>query len=112
METNPKQIRARREFASLLLQCPGASRYNRVRMIRIKFYSKDGCWLCDAAREMLNGLTVRHDLRIENIDITSSDELYETYRFDIPVLEFADGSTLHGHIKKSLLMRKFDDNKE
>ena len=81
-------------------------------MVRITFYSKDGCWLCDAAREMLNGLKERHGLLIEDVDIASAEELYETYRFDVPVLEFRDGSTLHGHIKKSMLMRKLDEHKE
>lgn len=81
-------------------------------MVSITFYSKDGCWLCDAARETLNGLRERHDLRITDVDIASTEELYETYRFDVPVLEFKDGSTLHGHIKKSMLLRKLDEHKE
>lgn len=81
-------------------------------MVKIKFYSKDGCWLCDTVREMLNGLVVRHELQIENVDITSSEELYELYRFDIPVLEFKDGSTLNSHIRKKDLLRKLDENKQ
>ena len=81
-------------------------------MVRIKFYSKDGCWLCDMARDMLNGLQLKYALMVTDVDISSSDELYELYRFDVPVLEFKDGSTLHGHIKKSHLIRKLDEHKE
>jgi hypothetical protein len=81
-------------------------------MVRITFYFKEGCWLCDWAEELLNGLKVKHDIMIDKVDITSNDELYELYRFDIPVFEFKDGSALHGRIKKRELLRKLEENKE
>lgn len=81
-------------------------------MVRITFYYKEGCWLCDTAEEMLNGLAERHDLRIRKVAIDSNDELYELYRFDIPVLEFRDGSALHGRIKRKDLLRKLEENRE
>jgi hypothetical protein len=61
---------------------------------------------------MMNGLTERYDLEVRNVDITSDDGLYELYRFDIPVFEFNDGSTLHGRIKKKDLLQKLEENKE
>lgn len=81
-------------------------------MVRIIFYYKEGCWLCDNAEEMLNGMRLKYDLKIEKIDITSDNELYELYRFDIPVLEFRDGFTLHGRIKKNDLLKKIEANRE
>jgi hypothetical protein len=81
-------------------------------MVQITFYHKQGCWLCDTAEDMLNGLGEKYDLRINKVDITSSDELYELYRFDIPVFEFKDGSALHGRIKRKDLMQKLQDNRE
>lgn len=81
-------------------------------MVRIKLYSKEGCWLCDMALDMLNGQTGKYDLRVERIDIGHEGELYDLYRYDVPVLEFADGSTLNGHIKKKELIRKFEENRE
>jgi len=81
-------------------------------MVKMTFYYKAGCWLCDTAQEMLNGLTERYDMKVSNVDITSDDELYELYRFDIPVFEFSDGSTLHGRIKKKDLLQKLEENKE
>jgi hypothetical protein len=81
-------------------------------MVRVTFYFKEGCWLCDWAEEMLNGLRVKHDIRVYKVDITSNDELYELYRFDIPVFEFRDGSALHGRIKKKDLLRKLRENRE
>lgn len=64
------------------------------------------------AEEMLNGLMGKYELEVNKIDITSDDELYELYRFDIPVFEFKDGSTLHGRIKKKDLLKKLEKNKD
>jgi hypothetical protein len=81
-------------------------------MVKLIFYYKEGCWLCDAVEEMLNGFKVRHDIRITKVDIDSDEELYELYRFDIPVLEFRDGSTLNERIKKKDFLRKLEENRE
>ena len=81
-------------------------------MVRLKYFYKDGCWLCDTAEEMLNGLSEKYDLTIKKVDITSDDTLYELYRFDIPVFEFKDGTILNGRIKKKDLLEKLEINKE
>lgn len=80
-------------------------------MVSITFYRKDGCWLCDHAEELLNGIIESCGLMINKVDIASSDELYELYRFDIPVVEFKDGSTLNGRIKKRELLRLIEKNR-
>ncbi len=81
-------------------------------MVSITFYHKEGCWLCHAVEEMLNGLIEKYDIEIKKVAIDSDDYLYELYRFDIPVLEFRDGSTLHGRIRKKNLIRKLEENEE
>jgi hypothetical protein len=81
-------------------------------MVNLTFYYKGGCWLCDTVEEMLNGLKVRHGININKVAIDQDEELYELYRFDIPVLEFADGTTLNGRIKKKDLLKKFEENRE
>lgn len=81
-------------------------------MVKITFYYKPGCWICDSAEEMLNGQKEKYNIKITKVDITSSDEFYETYRFDIPVFEFKDGSTLHGTIKRRAFFRKLEENRE
>jgi hypothetical protein len=81
-------------------------------MVKLKFYYKESCWLCDTAEEMLNGLAEKYDLRVEKIDISSSDYLYELYRFDIPVFEFRDSTTLHSRIKKKELLERLEANAE
>ncbi len=81
-------------------------------MVKLIFYYKPGCWVCDSAEEMLNGLKEKFNIQVTKIDITSFDELYELYRFDMPVFEFKDGTTLHGRIKRKNLFGKLDENKE
>jgi len=81
-------------------------------MVKLTFYFKKDCWLCDMAEEMINGIKGKYNINVKKIDIESDDELYELYRFDIPVFEFKDGSTLHGRIKKKDLIRKLEENKE
>lgn len=81
-------------------------------MVNLTFYYKDGCWLCDHAEEMLNGLKVKYDIRVNKIAIDSDNELYDMYRFDIPVFEFKDGSALHGRIKRKDLYRILEENRE
>lgn len=74
--------------------------------LKIRFYYKPGCWFCDQAEEMLNGLKERYNFEIEKIDITKDEDLYELYRFDIPVVEFIDGSVLYGRIRKKNIIEK------
>jgi len=81
-------------------------------MINLTLYFREGCWLCDKAEEMLNGLKERHEINIKKVSIDSNKELYELYRFDIPVMEFKDGSALHGVIKKKDLLKKLEENRE
>lgn len=86
--------------------------YKKINMVRVNFYYKDGCWLCDSAEEMLNGLKERYDIEVNKIAIDTNDELYELYRFDIPVFEFKDGSALYGRIKKRDFLEKLKENRE
>ena len=81
-------------------------------VVRVRFYMKAGCWLCDSTEETLNGLKVKHGLVVEKVHIDSDPGLYEMYRFDIPVLEFKDGTALHGRIKKGDLLKAINANKE
>jgi hypothetical protein len=81
-------------------------------MVKLTLYYKDGCWLCDTAQEMLNGLKERFGIKVKMVNIDSDDELYDLYRFDIPVLEFRDGSTLNGRVKKKDLLIKIRKNTE
>ena len=77
----------------------------------IIFYHRPGCWLCDKAEEMLNGLLERYGVNVTRINIDDDDELYLLYRDDIPVIDFKDGSTLHGRIRKKDLVAKLEESR-
>jgi len=81
-------------------------------MVKVTLYFKEGCWLCDTAEEMLNGLKLKYDIHINKVDIESDDELYELYRYEIPVFEFKDDSNLYGRIRKKELVAKLEQNRE
>ena len=81
-------------------------------MVKVTLYYKEGCWLCDTAEEMLNGFKLKYDIHINKVDIESDDELYELYRFEIPVFEFKDDSNLYGRIRKKELVEKLEQNRE
>lgn len=77
----------------------------------IIFYHRPGCWLCDKAEEMLNGLVERYGINVTRTNIDNDEELYRLYRYDIPVIDFKDGSTLHGRIRKKDLVAKLEENR-
>ncbi len=81
-------------------------------MINLTFYYREGCWLCVTAEEMLNGMTEKYNIKVRKIDVDSNEELYGEYKLDIPVLEFMDGSVLHGNIKKKALLKKIENFRE
>lgn len=77
----------------------------------VSLYIVEGCWLCDYAEELLNSFREQYGLKIKKIDITSSYELYERFRFDVPVVEFENGKTLKGRIKKKELLAELESLK-
>lgn len=81
-------------------------------MVSVTFYAKESCWFCDMAEEMLNGYQEKFGLAVNKVDITSDEELYLLYRFDIPVFEFEDGTTLHGRIRKQDLLAAIERNQK
>lgn len=76
--------------------------------MKITFYFAPGCWVCAAIEETLNGLKDRYRLDITRTDITENEETYELYRFDVPVIEFEDGTTLYQRIRRKDLLEKLD----
>jgi glutaredoxin len=57
---------------------------------RVVLYSKPGCHLCDDARAVIAAVCAELGERYDEIDITSSDELFSRFGEEIPVT-FVDG---------------------
>lgn len=60
--------------------------------MRIVLYSKPGCHLCEGLQEKLEQIqTLDFDLEIR--DITTREDWFQAYQYEIPVLFFADDSS-------------------
>jgi glutaredoxin len=52
----------------------------------VTLYGRDGCHLCDDAREALERVRARTPFVVEEVDITTDDELHRRYLERIPVV--------------------------
>lgn len=65
---------------------------------RITFYTKEGCCLCDEAREMLATLATEFRLAITEVDITFDPDAYERFKYAIPVVEIDGLNRIGGRL--------------
>ena len=56
----------------------------------LTLYSRPGCHLCDDARDALNRVHAHTAFSLEEIDITTDDELHRRYVERIPVVALGD----------------------
>ncbi|MCL5074660.1 MAG: glutaredoxin family protein [Chloroflexi bacterium] len=78
----------------------------------ILFYTKEGCCLCDEAREILHRLRGRFSITIQEIDITTDSALYERYRNIIPVVIIDGQFSLGARIEEEDLCRYLQEGAE
>ena len=60
----------------------------------VSLYSKPGCHLCDEAEAILALVARTQPLTLQKVNIESSRELFEEYRYRIPVIRVAGGPSL------------------
>lgn len=58
--------------------------------LKVTFYTKENCSLCDLAREMIMDLREDSSFELETVDITESPDAWEAYREKIPVIEVGE----------------------
>jgi hypothetical protein len=80
---------------------------NGLEPIRIVFYTKPGCHLCDDVADLLEALTMRWPLEVSAINILSDPDLYQRYWAKIPVVAVGE-HVLHapiapGDLQKAVL---------
>lgn len=67
-------------------------------MAVITLYAKAGCHLCDEARVHLEDLAAERDFELREVDIRGDAELFERYRYRIPVITLDGAERLEGQI--------------
>jgi glutaredoxin len=55
-------------------------------MKEVVIYTKEGCSLCDKAKEIIERVGREVDFTFRQVDITTEEGLFEKYRYTIPVV--------------------------
>ena len=77
-------------------------------MWQLTLYSKPGCHLCDDAKREIQAFAKECELKLDEVDISKDNALWDKYCYDIPVL-MLDGEEIARHhisIKKLRVIRK------
>lgn len=76
-------------------------------MHTVLFYTKAGCHLCDDARDLLEDLAADIAFDLREIDIRTDMQIFEEYRYRIPVIIIDGKTTVEGRISPEALRRAF-----
>ena len=74
-------------------------------ILTVRFYTKQGCHLCEQAEELIEALATECPLDLEMIDITTDIDIFDRYRYEIPVVAVEGGGTVSGRITEADLRR-------
>ena len=74
----------------------------------VVLYGRDGCCLCDDARETLLRVRSRHPFVLEDRDIDCDDELLRAYLERIPVVTIDGVEQFELFVDESELERRLD----
>lgn len=64
----------------------------------VRLYSRPGCHLCERAEELLETIATECPIDLEVIDITTDPDLFERFRYEIPVVAVEGGGMVGGRI--------------
>jgi glutaredoxin len=79
-------------------------------MRHVILYTREGCCLCDTARDVLAGVLARHPsaFRLEERDIEADDALYRAYLERIPVVTIDGQESFELFVDETELQRRLD----
>ncbi len=75
--------------------------------VKVTFYTKAGCHLCDDARDALDEIATHTSYELTEIDIRSDMALFERYRYRIPVILINGQEVAEGRITYEDLAHHF-----
>lgn len=76
-----------------------------MNILTVRFYTKPGCHLCEQAEELLEALAAECPMDLEVVDITADIDIFDRYRYDIPVVAVEGGGIASGRITEADLRR-------
>ena len=71
----------------------------------VRLYMKPGCHLCEQVEDLLEVLADECPMHVEQVDITTDIDIFDRYRYEIPVVAVEGGGTASGRISESDLRR-------
>lgn len=74
---------------------------------QVTFYTKAGCHLCEEARDMLDDIAALTSYELSEIDIRRDPQIFEQYRYRIPVIIIDQETVLEGRIEFRDLVKAF-----
>jgi glutaredoxin len=77
-------------------------------MTTVVLYGRDGCCLCDDAREILLRVRLRHPFILEDRDIEQDEELLRAYLERIPVVTIDGVEQFELFVDEAELERRLD----
>jgi glutaredoxin len=75
----------------------------------IVLYAKAGCHLCDEARTHLEDLSAEHGITFDEVDIRRDADVFERFRYRIPVITVDGVERLEGRIGAGEMRELVDD---
>src|SRR2546421_11029250 len=90
-----------------LVELRAVTRPKEQQPMQVTFYTKAGCHLCEEARDMLDDIAAQTDYELTEIDIRSNLEIFEQYRYRIPVIIIDNDTLLEGRIEYRDLSQAF-----
>ncbi len=76
--------------------------------MKITILSKPDCHLCDEAKQTIERVTKRLPIEIEVINIEKDPELFNQYRYDIPVIFLEERKIFKHRVDEQKLKKILD----
>ena len=77
----------------------------------LTLYTRNGCHLCEKAKEVIRSLQGEFDFEYKECDIALKDEWTEKYGLMIPVVTLNEKEIQYGTIEKTRLYKAFAEIK-
>jgi glutaredoxin len=74
-----------------------------MKLLRLTFYTKDHCSLCEKAFHLLQELRQEYGFELDVVDITQSEKAWEAFRHMVPVVSMAGEVKAFGRIDEDEL---------